>query len=61
VQFIVECFQTSNIDMILFSNVIFDVFKHAGVFMTKKESVNFLTDPPEGRSTPRSTDVLVYE
>jgi hypothetical protein len=42
-------------------DILFDVFKCAGVSMMKEEFVNFLTDPPEGRSTLRSIDILVYE
>ncbi|MCI16477.1 auxilin-like protein, partial [Trifolium medium] len=38
----------------------FDVFKHAGVYVKKDPPVNFLADPLEGRSSLRSTDILVY-
>ncbi|MCI91318.1 hypothetical protein A2U01_0112612, partial [Trifolium medium] len=31
-----------------------------GVPVKKESSVNFLTDPQEGRSTLRPADVLVY-
>ncbi|MCI63038.1 auxilin-like protein, partial [Trifolium medium] len=36
------------------------VFKCAGVSVKKEASVNFLTDPLEGRSTLKSVDVLMY-
>ncbi|PNX96876.1 auxilin-like protein [Trifolium pratense] len=41
-------------------DVLFYVFKRARLFVKKEALVNFLTDPLEGRSTLRSTDVLVY-
>jgi hypothetical protein len=41
-------------------NVLFDVFKRAGVSMKKEASVKFLTDPLEGRCTLMPTDVFVY-
>ncbi|KAK2413652.1 hypothetical protein QL285_036340 [Trifolium repens] len=44
----------------LVRDVFFDVFKRAGLYVKKKTPVNFLTDPLEGRSTLRPTDVLVY-
>ncbi|KAK2435305.1 hypothetical protein QL285_020378 [Trifolium repens] len=45
----------------LVRDVLFDVFKRAEVSVKKEASVNFLTDPLEGRSTLRPTDVLVYD
>ncbi|KAK2402907.1 hypothetical protein QL285_052393 [Trifolium repens] len=44
----------------LVRDVLFDVFKRAGVSVKKEAPVNFLTDPLEGRSTLRPADVLVY-
>ncbi|KAK2438168.1 hypothetical protein QL285_022979 [Trifolium repens] len=46
----------------LVRDVLFDVFKRVGVsvIVKKEASVNFLTDPLEGRSTLRPADVLVY-
>ncbi|GAU39704.1 hypothetical protein TSUD_274980 [Trifolium subterraneum] len=41
-------------------DVLFDVFKRAGISVKKEAPVNFLTDPLEGRSTLRPADVLVY-
>ncbi|KAK2440731.1 hypothetical protein QL285_012108 [Trifolium repens] len=42
-------------------DVLFDVFRCAGISAKKEASVNFLTDPQEGRSTLRLADVMVYE
>ncbi|KAK2455796.1 hypothetical protein QL285_003218 [Trifolium repens] len=44
----------------LVRDVLFDVFKRAGVSVKKEVPVNFLTDPLEGRSTLRPADILVY-
>ncbi|PNY11632.1 auxilin-like protein [Trifolium pratense] len=44
----------------LVRDVLFDVFKRAGVSVKKEAPVNFLTDPLEGRSTLRPADILVY-
>ncbi|KAK2385189.1 hypothetical protein QL285_072455 [Trifolium repens] len=44
----------------LVRDVLFDVFKRAGVSVKKETPVNFLTDPLEGRSTLRPADILVY-
>ncbi|WJX46713.1 hypothetical protein P8452_33486 [Trifolium repens] len=41
-------------------DVIFDVFRCAGISAKKEAPVNFLTDPQEGRSTLRPADVMVY-
>ncbi|WJX88063.1 hypothetical protein P8452_70185 [Trifolium repens] len=41
-------------------DVIFDVFRCAGISAKKEAHVNFLTDPQEGRSTLRPADVIVY-
>ncbi|GAU46859.1 hypothetical protein TSUD_385360 [Trifolium subterraneum] len=41
-------------------DVLFDVFKRAGISVKKEAPENFLTDPLEGRSTLRPADVLVY-
>ncbi|MCI38670.1 auxilin-like protein, partial [Trifolium medium] len=41
-------------------DVLFDVFKRAGISVKKEAPVNFLTDPLEGRSTLRPADVLVH-
>ncbi|KAL6502820.1 hypothetical protein OROHE_023988 [Orobanche hederae] len=41
-------------------DVLFDVFRRAGVSAKKEAPVNFLTDPLEGRSTLRPADVLVF-
>ncbi|KAK2357042.1 hypothetical protein QL285_094353 [Trifolium repens] len=42
-------------------DVLFYVFKRAGVSVKKEAPVNFLTDPLNGRSTLRQADILVYE
>ncbi|KAK2421664.1 hypothetical protein QL285_032272 [Trifolium repens] len=41
-------------------DVLFDVFRRAGISAKKEAPVNFLTNPQEGRSTLRPTDVIVY-
>ncbi|MCH92237.1 auxilin-like protein [Trifolium medium] len=41
-------------------DVLFDIFRHAGVYVQKEASVNFLTNPHEGRLTLRLVDVMVY-
>jgi hypothetical protein len=41
-------------------DVLFDVFRRAGISAKKEAHVNFLTDPQEGRSTLRPADVMVY-
>jgi len=41
-------------------DVLFDIFKRAGVSVKKEAPVNFLTDPLERRSTLRPADVMVY-
>ncbi|KAL7583650.1 hypothetical protein Lser_V15G44359 [Lactuca serriola] len=41
-------------------DVLFDIFKRSGVFAKKEASVNFLTDPVEGKSTLGPTDVLIF-
>jgi hypothetical protein len=43
-----------------FRDVLFYIFRRAGVFMKKETSLNFLTDAQEGMSTFRPTIVLVY-
>ncbi|KAL6520866.1 hypothetical protein OROGR_017435 [Orobanche gracilis] len=40
-------------------DVLFDVFRRAGISAKKEAPVNFLTDPLEGRSTLRPADILV--
>jgi hypothetical protein len=44
----------------LVRDVLFDIFRRAGISVKKEAPVNFLTDPQEGRSTLRPADVLVY-
>jgi hypothetical protein len=44
----------------LVRDVLFDIFRRAGISVKKKALVNFLTDSHEGRSTLRPADVLVY-
>ncbi|PNX68064.1 auxilin-like protein [Trifolium pratense] len=44
----------------LVRDVLFDIFRRAGIFVKKEAPVNFLTDPQEGRSTLWPTDVLVH-
>ncbi|KAK2439585.1 hypothetical protein QL285_024234 [Trifolium repens] len=58
-QLIVGSFQVSNIGMTV-RDVLFDIFRRAGIYVKKEAPVNFLTDPQEGRSTLRPADVLVY-
>ncbi|KAL7606538.1 hypothetical protein Lser_V15G14664 [Lactuca serriola] len=41
-------------------DVLFDIFKRAGVSAKKEAPVNFLTDPIEGRSTLRPADILIF-
>ncbi len=41
-------------------DVLFDIFRRAGISVKKEAPVNFLTDPLEGRSTLRPADVLVF-
>ncbi|KAL4589776.1 hypothetical protein LXL04_002686 [Taraxacum kok-saghyz] len=41
-------------------DVLFDVFRRAGISAKKEAPVNFLTDPLEGRSTLRPADILVF-
>ncbi|GJW55660.1 hypothetical protein Tco_0099745 [Tanacetum coccineum] len=41
-------------------DVLFDICRRAGIFAKKEEPMNFLTDPPDGRSTLRPDDVLVF-
>nr|ABD32913.1 hypothetical protein MtrDRAFT_AC151000g2v2 [Medicago truncatula] len=43
------------------SDTFFDVFKQVGASMKKERHVNFLSDLPDGRSTLRPTNVMVYE
>ncbi|MFS7949409.1 putative exostosin [Helianthus anomalus] len=44
----------------LVSDVLFDIFRCAGISAKKEAPVNFLTDPLEGRSTLRPADILVF-
>ncbi|GJW61100.1 putative reverse transcriptase domain-containing protein [Tanacetum coccineum] len=41
-------------------DVLFDICRHAGISAKKEASVNFFSDPSDGRSTLRPTDVLVF-
>ena len=41
-------------------DVLFDIFRWAGISVKKEAPVNFLTDPLDRRSTLRPTDVMVY-
>jgi len=41
-------------------DVLFDIFRRAGISVKKEGPVNFLTDPLDRRSTLRPTDVMVY-
>jgi len=41
-------------------DVLFDIFRRAGVSVKKEASVNFLTDPLDRRSTLRPVDDMVY-
>ncbi|GKA12065.1 hypothetical protein Tco_0691611 [Tanacetum coccineum] len=40
---------------------LFNIFRRAGISAKKEAPVNFLTDPSDGRSTLRPTDVLVFD
>lgn len=44
----------------LVRDVLYDIFRRAGISAKKEAPVNFLTDPLEGRSTLRPADVLVF-
>ncbi|KAF5765692.1 hypothetical protein HanXRQr2_Chr15g0706721 [Helianthus annuus] len=44
----------------LVRDVLFDIFRCAGISAKKEVPVNFLTDPLEGRPTLRPTDILVF-
>ncbi|KAK2382839.1 hypothetical protein QL285_070352 [Trifolium repens] len=44
----------------LVSDVLFYIFRRARISVKKEAPVNFLTDPQEGRSTLRPSDVLVH-
>ncbi|MFS7966563.1 putative exostosin [Helianthus anomalus] len=44
----------------LVRDVLFDIFRCAGISAKKEAPVNFLTDPLEGRSTLRPADILVF-
>ncbi|KAJ0793296.1 putative tetratricopeptide-like helical domain superfamily [Helianthus annuus] len=44
----------------LVRDVLFDIFRCAGISAKKETPVNFLTDPLEGRSTLRPADILVF-
>jgi len=41
-------------------DVLFDIFRRAGISMKKEAPVNFLNDPLDRRSTLRLADVMVY-
>ncbi|MFS7895353.1 putative exostosin [Helianthus anomalus] len=41
-------------------DALMDILRRAGILAKKEAPVNFLTDPLEGRSTLRPTDVLVF-
>ncbi|MFS7924544.1 putative exostosin [Helianthus anomalus] len=41
-------------------DALMDILRRAGISAKKEALVNFLTDPSEGRSTLRPTDVLVF-
>nr|GEZ49743.1 zf-CCHC domain-containing protein/DUF4219 domain-containing protein/UBN2 domain-containing protein [Tanacetum cinerariifolium] len=41
-------------------DVFFDICRCVGIFAKKEASVNFLTDPSDGRSTLRPADVLIF-
>nr|GEX03266.1 putative reverse transcriptase domain-containing protein [Tanacetum cinerariifolium] len=41
-------------------DVLFDICRRAGISAKKEAPVNFLTNPSDGRSTLRPTDVLVF-
>ncbi|KAJ0755819.1 putative reverse transcriptase domain, exostosin, DNA/RNA polymerase superfamily [Helianthus annuus] len=44
----------------LVRDVLFDIFRCAGISVKKEAPVNFLIDPLEGRSTLRPADILVF-
>jgi hypothetical protein len=44
----------------LIRDVLFDIFRYAGISAKKDASMDFLIDQKEGRSTLSSTNVLVY-
>ncbi|GJW65974.1 hypothetical protein Tco_0117858 [Tanacetum coccineum] len=44
----------------LVRDVLFYLCRRVGIFAKKEAPVNFLTDPSDGISTPRPTDVLVF-
>ncbi|KAJ0910633.1 putative exostosin [Helianthus annuus] len=44
----------------LVRDVLFDIFRCAGISAKKEAPANFLTDPLEGRSTLRPADILVF-
>ncbi|KAM0003313.1 putative exostosin [Helianthus debilis subsp. tardiflorus] len=44
----------------LVRDVLFDIFRCAGISAKKEAPVNFLTAPLEGRSTLRPADILVF-
>ena len=41
-------------------NISFDACRRAGIFVKKEATMNFLTDPQDGRSTLRPADILVF-
>ena len=41
-------------------DVLYDVLKRAGISSKKEASVNFLTNPLQGRFTLRPADILVF-
>jgi len=41
-------------------DVLFNIFRRAGILVKKETPVNFLTDPLDRRSTLRHADVMVY-
>nr|GEW54064.1 auxilin-like protein [Tanacetum cinerariifolium] len=41
-------------------DVLFDIYRRAGISAKKEAPVNFLTHPSDGRSTLRPADVLVF-
>jgi hypothetical protein len=59
-QYIVESLQTSNTGMTLSEMSFFILFRRARISVKKEAPVNFLTNPQEGRTTLRPTDVMVY-
>ncbi|KAK2411257.1 hypothetical protein QL285_046551 [Trifolium repens] len=44
----------------LVRDMLFDIFRRAGISVKKEAPMNFLTDPQKGKSTLRPADVLVY-